>query len=674
MKKFLLALLSSLLFVNAHAQIFHENFENPDSVTYSSSGLGNWQQNNRLSTSGSSCDSTSILSPGEYSSMTTISFSTIGYNSVYLYFNQICKLEFFDNGFLEVSIDSGISWFPLTDDMGGPGSNCNYLGLGLFSLQGSRFQEASYGNWQPGNTTSPDNSWWTREIFDLSSILSNVQNAKIRFTASDGNSTGGSGRAGWFIDDIFISDTLDFSLSPFKNRITGSLFVDLNSNQIFDNGEPLIPGQPIGTLTCPWYSFSNTNGNYQFEVYDTVTVTIIPNPYTYSSTYYTVSPATHTATFTGFQQTDSLNDFAFQPNGNYDDMAIDIIANRQFLYPGVNFTYTLLYRNKGTTYQNPTIVLYPDTSINFIGAINPPPSSVTSDSIVWNLTNIPPLFTSKIYISFSVDTLAALTSIFNSYCTILPLTGDFDQSNNMDTAYSGILGSYDPNAITVNLAEIETPQLINLPKLEYTIYFQNTGTDTARFVRINNIIPTELNMNTYELISTSHNVVLNYDTASRQMQYIFYNILLPDSTTNEDESHGYIHYSIRPQTSLIAGDSIRNTADIYFDFNTPVTTNTAITAIVAPTSVTDIQENQEQLFVYPNPAKDELIVHYTSPDEKEMTLEIFNTFGQLMKTIHYSQSGIGTYNLDISDLPDGMFLIRDENAHKNISGKFVKNR
>ncbi|HMT28801.1 MAG TPA: hypothetical protein PKD91_05930, partial [Bacteroidia bacterium] len=64
MKKFLLALLSSLLFVNAHAQIFHENFENPDSVTYSSSGLGNWQQNNRLSTSGSSCDSTSILSPG----------------------------------------------------------------------------------------------------------------------------------------------------------------------------------------------------------------------------------------------------------------------------------------------------------------------------------------------------------------------------------------------------------------------------------------------------------------------------------------------------------------------------------------------------------------------------------------------------------------------------------
>src|SRR5689334_19257902 len=96
MKKYILVLLALFCSLQLSAQIFHEDFEVVDSVTYSSNGASNWAQNNNLFSSGNFCDSASLVNPGDFASMTTIPFSTTGYGSVYLYFNQIAKVEFFD--------------------------------------------------------------------------------------------------------------------------------------------------------------------------------------------------------------------------------------------------------------------------------------------------------------------------------------------------------------------------------------------------------------------------------------------------------------------------------------------------------------------------------------------------------------------------------------------------
>jgi hypothetical protein len=55
--------------------------------------------------------------------------------------------------------------------------------------------------------------------------------------------------------------------------------------------------------------------------------------------------------------------------------------------------------------------------------------------------------------------------------------------------------------------------------------------------------------------------------------------MLPASSVNEPESHGYIVYRIQPKSDVVVGETIHNTASIYFDYNLPVLTNDATTLV-----------------------------------------------------------------------------------------------
>ena len=63
----------------------------------------------------------------------------------------------------------------------------------------------------------------------------------------------------------------------------------------------------------------------------------------------------------------------------------------------------------------------------------------------------------------------------------------------------------------------------------------------------------------------------------------FSNINLVDSGSNQLMSNGFIHFSVQPQDTVSSGTYIHNKASIYFDYNDPVITNTATTAIKSTT-------------------------------------------------------------------------------------------
>ena len=54
---------------------------------------------------------------------------------------------------------------------------------------------------------------------------------------------------------------------------------------------------------------------------------------------------------------------------------------------------------------------------------------------------------------------------------------------------------------------------------------------------------------------------------------------MPDSGTNKLLSNGFIRFRIRPDSTVALGDIIPNKASIYFDYNTPIVTNTCQTII-----------------------------------------------------------------------------------------------
>jgi hypothetical protein len=196
MKRLLLSLSVLLCIGSLSAQTiaFHENFEVADSVL--SSGNPLWQPESSLQTSGIfSTRNAPATTSSAY--LTTNAFSTVGNTFVILNFNHICKLELFDLAEVEVSNDNGNTWTAL--------SSSQYLGSGF--LNGNSFTSASYGGtWQPSNVGAvPTNSWWKTEGFDISLLIGNVPQAKIRFKLTDGNGNGALGAYGWVIDDLTVT-------------------------------------------------------------------------------------------------------------------------------------------------------------------------------------------------------------------------------------------------------------------------------------------------------------------------------------------------------------------------------------------------------------------------------------------------------------------------------------
>ncbi len=214
MKAFIATLFfSAILFVTAQAQVtgFHEDFEIPgqaDSVVSSQTGgTDHWQVNGRLQAEGQFSDSCQVKT-ATTCTLTTSAFSTVGYSYIHLEFDQICKVDIFDLGRLQVSADSGLTWTFLT--------GAQYQGSGLFGSNGGCFNAASYGTaWQPSTATAlPLNTWWKHEVFDLSGLVSNTSHVMIRFALIDAGLPGPSGNKGWYLDNIKVYLSLSETNPP----------------------------------------------------------------------------------------------------------------------------------------------------------------------------------------------------------------------------------------------------------------------------------------------------------------------------------------------------------------------------------------------------------------------------------------------------------------------------
>jgi len=140
--------------------------------------------------------------------------------------------------------------------------------------------------------------------------------------------------------------------------------------------------------------------------------------------------------------------------------------------------------------------------------------------------------------------------------------------------------AYDPNdkqAIPEGYADQHF--ILGDEEIEYKVRFQNTGNAPAFDVTIEDQIDiSKLDLSTFEPVIASH----SYSTIVQpdgMVKFIFNNIMLPDSASDEPGSQGYVIFRIRPTEDLQPGDVIENTANIYFDENPPIQTNTTFHTI-----------------------------------------------------------------------------------------------
>ncbi|MBK7887450.1 MAG: T9SS type A sorting domain-containing protein [Bacteroidetes bacterium] len=434
------------------------------------------------------------------------------------------------------------------------------------------------------------------------------------------------------------------------NLLKGKLFADINSNGLQDIGEPSLQGKKITEQGTGRFSFSQSNGQYVVSLLDSGTYTVLPQ----SQPWFNPNPLTNSATFTAINQTDSLNDFGYQPQGTFEDVCITITPLGNFR-SGFAASYMINYGNYGNTTVSPTVYFYPYNNVTFQSA-TVTPSQIFPDSVIWNLPALTPFQTGSIIVTVNVNPGLPIGTLINSSAHIEPYATDDNPSCNNSNWEVYTTGSFDPNDILVSEDTLTTMQLSNAPWLDYIIRFQNTGNDTAFTVKILNPIDTnKLNLSTFEFTNASHPVNLNWINYQRNMEFKFENILLVDSNTNEPLSHGFVRYRIQPKTNLSAGDSITNFAAIYFDFNEPVITNTAKTIIILPTGIASASPASGKLHVFPNPAENAINISGIQLENGKSRLRLTDIYGKLIieKTISTS-----TTTLETNQLSNGVYLIQ----------------
>jgi len=452
-------------------------------------------------------------------------------------------------------------------------------------------------------------------------------------------------------------------------NIKGTVYFDTNSNCTKDVGEKgtkYMVVELINNLsTNKYYAYTDASGNYSAKVPATGTYSIKINNNFYSQYCPASGYPSSSAPSVG-------NDFAIQCGSGFD---LTGIVNGFIFRPGWSLPFWGGPLNSTCNAKSGTFkVVLSDPRIRVqLGSWGSRPApTISGDTLIWNFTNIDyrtnQTFYGYYYATYNwriyTDTTATLGDTICFDMIVEPISGDNDSSNNIRTFCFEVSTSYDPNN-KIGLPIGYGPEKIIRPgtPIDYTINFQNTGTDTAFRVILLDTLAEELDLSSIVINGASHEMQF-YIGEDRVLKFEFPNIELPDSTTNEPESRGFVNFTVQQEPSLPPGTFINNTAYIYFDYNVAVVTNTETHKVDIISGVLEINSNVDQnIRLYPNPSNDELWIEVDG--EGQYQLRMMSILGTQVHTGIYQT---GKQRLDVNYLKNGVYFVEVINE----KGRFVQ--
>ncbi len=300
----------------------------------------------------------------------------------------------------------------------------------------------------------------------------------------------------------------------------------------------------------------------------------------------------------------------------------------------------------------------------------PPISSIIGNTVTWYIGALTDRPISVYYVLWDNPATGMLTigDTVHTRIRFTPFIGDYDTSNNHEIIIDTVRAGCDPNFIQVSPAGCLASGSIQ-NTLKYTVHFENTGNDTAHNIYIMDTLSNDIDLRTLEIVTASHRMnIATMDVAGYNViKFDFPGIKLLDSS-HHGFCDGMVMYNIKTKAGLPLGANITNRAGIYFDINPVVMTNEVNNVIGCPMYSLDIAETTgNKMQLYPNPAKDELIVKMSST--MNGTLEVTNQVGQVLmkQTVNSTQAKV-----NIKTLPAGLYFITMKDGNGSTVQKFVK--
>lgn len=464
--------------------------------------------------------------------------------------------------------------------------------------------------------------------------------------------------------DNGVTDTAYFNGVVVTNScapLSGQVYLDNNSNCTYDVTDGAFPYawvsiQEAGSNNY-YYAVCDANGNYTANVPTGITYTVTPSTGWYGSLTPTC-PASGNAIVTVTPGGSFSNDFAYSCTAaNIDYSVYGWAFNWR---PGFNRWLSVdAFVNSWCDSTPAVITVVLPSQLTYGGSwwgnAAPDYISPTLDTISWNV----PYLSAWNYVYNSIDVYCdpnatmGDTLCANVYISTNP--ADANPANNMYTVCAPVNNSYDPNDKSVS-PQGNGPQgfIPQGTELTYLVRFQNTGNDVAYTVQIEDAIDADLDLGSMRVLRTSHTMQPFINSGNNKVTFRFDNINLPDSGANEPASHGYVMYSIKTKTALPPGTQINNNqANIYFDFNPAIVTNSTLNTINIPTSVETVSNRDVSASIYPNPTNSSINVEVKNA--ANYTAELYDITGRQVQVV---KSNNNKAVLNVAGQSTGMYMLR----------------
>jgi uncharacterized repeat protein (TIGR01451 family) len=337
---------------------------------------------------------------------------------------------------------------------------------------------------------------------------------------------------------------------------------------------------------------------------------------------------------------------------NYTDVAATIVP---LTAPRAGFVYKnlIVYTNLGSQTVANGSITFTNSNATAITAVSQTGTTTTPTGFTYNYSNLLPFEVRTILVTMYVPPIptVAINQLVTNSVAITPTTDDIVLINNINSSTQPIIASYDPNDKMESHGEkILFSSFAQNDYLYYTIRFENTGNASAINISVKDTLDAKIDQSSLQMISASHTYTL--DRVGSDLTWNFENIQLPVSVSNTDIGKGYITFKVKLKPGFALGDTVPNTANIYFDFNPAIITNTFTTEFVAALGVAT---NEVSDFVlYPNPAHDFVQIKLQNNELIE-SIYITDVLGKAVKKVRAISENQTT--ISTSDLSSGIYVV-----------------
>jgi Leucine-rich repeat (LRR) protein len=451
--------------------------------------------------------------------------------------------------------------------------------------------------------------------------------------------------------------------------IQGNSKLDTNNNGC-DANDAMLPNMKFNITndTINGSAIANASGNYSISVEaGTHTLTpVLENP-----TYYTISPTTTQITFPTAASPFTQN-FCITPNGTHHDVEATLIPTTS-ARPGFDANYKIIFKNKGNQTANGVVSFgFDDAKMDMVST-SIAPSTTAIGARTWNYTLLKPFETRTIDLVLNINGPMETPAVNGG--DVLPFTANITLGANdeMPSDNAAVLNQTVTNAFDPNDKTCSEGRQILLSKvgdfLHYTIRFENTGTANATNIVVKDMIDlAKYDIASLQMLKASHDCrvrILN----ENQVEFIFENINLPFTAPNK---YGYVTFKIKTKSTLVVGDIATNKADIFFDYNFPIITNTASTQVVTSLNPSEGGKPNSIVFdIAPNPVSDILTFKTDATIEK---CEIYDNLGRIVQKVgEVATSPTLENQINVAHLPKGIYFVKVYAKDSSAVRKMVKN-